>query len=34
MLGNREGMRLGLVVNDVAEVNVDAAVLRRSHTVT
>ena len=31
MLGNREGMRLGLVVNDVAEVNVDAAVLRRSN---
>ena len=23
MLGNREGLRLGLVVNDVAEVNVD-----------
>jgi hypothetical protein len=31
MLGNREGLRVGLVVNDVAEVNVDAAHLRRSN---
>ena len=31
MLGNREGLRFGLVVNDVAEVNVDAAQVRRSN---
>ena len=31
MLANREGLRIGLVVNDVAEVNVDAAVLRRTN---
>ena len=30
LLANRAGLRIGLVVNDVAEVNVDAATLRRS----
>ncbi|CAM9297425.1 unnamed protein product [Choristocarpus tenellus] len=28
MLGNREGLRIGIIVNDVAEVNVDAKLVR------